>query len=163
MRTGKRRPTGRSGRRGRNELPYVSQGKVCFVGYFRGAGYVVMALCDGDNLMKTSVIYLASPYRGRDEWAVWTNIVSAHIAAKQIWNKGHACISPVSNTAFMGEMDDFNKWMRGDLEILSRCDAICLNFGWEKSEGCRMEYSKAIELGMPIYYGPDSVPDITGR
>jgi hypothetical protein len=115
----------------------------------------------GDIRMnKPMVIYLASPYRARDEWGVWTNIVSAHIAAKQIWNKGHACVSPVSNTAFMGEMDDFDKWMRGDLEILSRCDAICLNFGWEKSEGCRMEYSKAVELSLAIYYGPDSVPEI---
>jgi len=109
---------------------------------------------------KPMVIYLASPYRARDEWGVWTNIVSAHIAAKQIWNKGHACISPVSNTAFMGEMDDFNKWMRGDLEILSRCDAICLNFGWKNSVGCGLEYAKAIELGLTIYYGPDSVPEI---
>ena len=107
------------------------------------------------------VIYLASPYRAKDEWGVWTNIVSAHLAAKQLWSKGWACISPVSNTSFMGEVGDFNKWMDGDLEILSRCDALCLNYGWERSEGCRMEHDKAIELGLIIYFGPDNVSDLT--
>ena len=107
-----------------------------------------------------SVIYLASPYRAKDEWGVWTNIVSAHISAKQLWAKGYAVISPVSNSAWMGEMDDFEKWMEGDLEILSRCDILVLNYGWEKSRGCRMEFKKAIDLDMPIYYSVEDVPGI---
>ena len=112
--------------------------------------------------MKPLVLYLASPYRGRNEWDTYLNITSAHLAAKQIWSKGHACISPVSNTAWMGEMNDHNFWMRGDLEILARCDGLVLNLGWEKSHGCNEEYQEAIRLNMTIYFGPDSVPDITG-
>ena len=104
------------------------------------------------------VIYLASPYRAKDEWGVWTNIVSAHISAKQLWDKGYAVISPVSNSAWMGEMDDFEKWMEGDLEILSRCDILVLNHGWQKSRGCRMEYDRAIALGLRIYSSPEEVP-----
>ena len=109
---------------------------------------------------KPMVVYLSSAYRASDEWGTWCNIMSAHMAAKQIWGKGHACISPVSNTAWMGEMDDFDKWMAGDLEILSRCDAICMNLGWKKSVGCKIEHEYAAHLGLVIYYGPDSVPAI---
>jgi hypothetical protein len=111
-------------------------------------------------MTKPLVIYLASSYRAKDEWGVWCNIQAAHLGAKQIWNKGHACISPVSNTAWMGELDDFNKWMKGDLEILSRCDAICMNVGSEKSVGCSMELLRAKELGLIIFSSPDEVPEV---
>lgn len=104
------------------------------------------------------VIYLSHPYRSATEWGVWCNIQSAHTYAKQLWRKGWAVISPVSNTAFMGDTDDFDVWMSGDLEILSRCDAIAMSPGWERSEGCRMEYSKAVELGMAVY-NTEEVPN----
>jgi hypothetical protein len=59
----------------------------------------------------------------------------------------------------MGEAGDFDKWMAGDLEILSRCDAIVMCPGWNKSVGCLMEFSKAKELGIKIYHTIDEVPD----
>ena len=108
--------------------------------------------------MKKSVIYLAAPYRSSTEWGTYLNITSAHFYAKEMWRRGWACISPVSNSAFMGELGDHDKWMAGDIEILSRCDAICLCPGWERSVGCREEYAKALELGLTIYLSPDEVP-----
>jgi len=104
------------------------------------------------------IIYLSHPYRSGTEWGVWLNIHSAHLYAKDLWRKGYAVISPVSNTAFMGELDDFEHWMAGDLEILGRCDILVLAPGWERSEGCKMEYSKAIELGLKVYEDIEEVP-----
>lgn len=108
--------------------------------------------------MKKRVIYLSHPYRARTEWGLWCNIQSAHTYAKQLWMKGWVCLSPVSNTAFMGGEDDFEMWIDGDLELVSRCDAWAGAPGWERSEGCRMEYEKAIAGGLTIYTDINEVP-----
>jgi hypothetical protein len=104
------------------------------------------------------VLYLSHPYRAGTEWGVYLNVQSAHFYAKEMWRRGYACISPVSNTAFMGEAGDFDKWMAGDLEILGRCDILVLCPGWERSEGCRMEYDFARSRGLKIYQDVSEVP-----
>ena len=45
------------------------------------------------------------------------------------------------------------------LAFLDVSDLIVLLPGWEASAGCTAEYRRAIELGMPVYYGVRSVPD----
>jgi len=42
---------------------------------------------------------------------------------------------------------------------LDICDIIVLLPGWEASAGCQAEYSRSIELGMPAFYGVESVPN----
>jgi len=37
-------------------------------------------------------------------------------------------------------------------------DAILMLPGWERSEGSRMEYSRAVELRMPVYLSIEEVP-----
>jgi hypothetical protein len=45
------------------------------------------------------------------------------------------------------------------LAWLDVSDIIVLLPGWEASEGCQAEYSRSIELGMPAFYGVESVPN----
>ena len=42
-------------------------------------------------------------------------------------------------------------WIRGDLELLRRADAICMVGTWTESPGALQEYHLARALGMPIY------------
>lgn len=45
------------------------------------------------------------------------------------------------------------------MAFLEVSDIIVLLPGWEASEGCQAEFSRAAELGMPSFYGVRSVPD----
>ena len=45
------------------------------------------------------------------------------------------------------------------MAFLDISDIIVLLPGWEASEGCQAEYSRATELGMPIYEGINLVPE----
>ena len=103
------------------------------------------------------LIYLAGPYRGKTEWDVFLNIVTARIEAEGIMRKGWAVYTPHTQTMFSAL--SFDDIMERDLEILSRADALVLVGGWEKSEGSGMEYDRAVELGLKIYCSPEEVPN----
>jgi len=45
------------------------------------------------------------------------------------------------------------------MAFLDVSDIIVFLPGWEASKGCQAEYSRAIELGMPLYDELDTVPD----
>ena len=92
------------------------------------------------------VVFVSGPYRGNVEH----NIIAARRVAVNLWRQGYAVICPHLNTANFDAIypdikDDV--WLTGDLELLKRCDAICMVDGWEKSEGSRVENQKAIEWG----------------
>lgn len=99
------------------------------------------------------VIYIAGRYRSSCEWELETFIRKAEDAAIGLWAKGWAVICPHKNTAHfggaMGITDDV--WLKGDLEILRRCDAIYLLRNWKESTGARAELKLAKELGLDIY------------
>ena len=97
------------------------------------------------------VVYLASPYSANTDWDKWCNIRNAHKAAKEIWQHNMACLSPCSNTAFMGGDIKEQIFLDGDIEMLKRCDAIFMNEGWSKSNGCIAEKSYAISNDIPIF------------
>lgn len=117
------------------------------------------------------IAYVAGPYRGKDEFAVWQNILNAKRVAIKLWKKGYAVICPHANTAhfehFSATMKDCQvvdniadtTWLKGDLEILSRCDLVVMAPGWAKSEGARMEAARAKELGIIVFYFEPVVPE----
>ena len=100
------------------------------------------------------VIYVAGKYRARNEWELEMNLRHAEDVAIKLWAEGWAVICPHKNMAHFGGavgMDD-NIWLEGDLELLSRCDAIYMMSGWTTSEGATAERNLAKELGLEIYY-----------
>jgi hypothetical protein len=103
------------------------------------------------------VIYVAGPYRAINEYGVMRNIQSAGEVALAIWELGAAVICPHKNTAFFGGALPDSMWLRGDLEILDRCDALFAMYGWTESEGAKAEVDFAQSIGMPVFFTYDDL------
>jgi hypothetical protein len=103
------------------------------------------------------VFYVAGPYRSNTEWGLVENIRQAEYVASLLWSWGFAVISPHKNTAHFGGIHGLNDdvWLKGDLEILKRCDMVVVLPGWENSSGTKEEIELAKENHMPIYYWPE--------
>lgn len=101
------------------------------------------------------VIYVAGQYRAPTPWQILANIRRAQEVALAIWRLGAVAICPHANTAmFDGEAPD-EVWLRGDLELLRRCDAVVVVQGWERSTGATAERALAVDLGIPTFQ-PDN-------
>lgn len=98
------------------------------------------------------VIFISGAYRADTKADICRNIKKAREVAIKLWQDGWAVICPHSNTAlFDGEADD-SVWLKGDLEILSRCDAIYMMANWDKSKGARDELIFAQNEGIEVYF-----------
>jgi hypothetical protein len=99
------------------------------------------------------LVYVAGPYRGD----VDRNIEQARQVAIALWEAGHTAICPHLNTAHF-EQDccvPDQTYLSGDLDILSRCDAIVMTPDWEGSVGASAERQYAQQLRIPVYVFPD--------
>jgi hypothetical protein len=80
---------------------------------------------------------------------------------------GLAVLCPHANTAWMDgaqlEKDPISGvakgpgdeiFLKGDLEMLRRCDGLVLVGEWEKSAGCRDEHLLSMSLGIPAWEWP---------
>ncbi len=105
----------------------------------------------------THIIYVAGPYRSPIKRGVQHNIDRALVAAQRLWQMGYIAICPHSNSPhFEGE----DWWyLRGYLEVLSRCDAIYVLKGSENSRGTQAEIAEAKRLGLPIYREGENEPE----
>lgn len=109
------------------------------------------------------VAYVAGPYRSNDGiWGESLNIVAARRVAVELWRMGFAVMCPHSNTAHMdGAMypddrhADAQVFLRGDLEILHRCDLLVTVPGWEQSTGARGEVAEAKASLIPVLHWPE--------
>jgi hypothetical protein len=97
------------------------------------------------------VVYIAGPYRGSGEYQVLQNIREAEELALRVWRTGAACICPQKNTAFFGGAAPDEVWLKGDQEIVRRCDAVVCTKGWTASIGATGEVELARRLGIPVF------------
>lgn len=96
------------------------------------------------------LVYVAGPYRAETPHKIAENIHRARLLALRVWKLGAVAICPHMNTAhFDGECPD-DVWLKGDLEILRRCDAVILADGWAGSSGTMAEVAEAERLGIPV-------------
>jgi hypothetical protein len=102
--------------------------------------------------MKMKVLYVAGPYRAASEYQVLQNIREAEAISLELWKMGFAAICPHKNTAFLGGAHDMpdDVWLRGDLEILERCDGVVLTPRWQYSAGAKAEKDHAQKHGIPV-------------
>jgi len=107
------------------------------------------------------VAYVAGPYRAETEYELVSNIRVAEKAAVALWQMGYAVICPHMNSAHMGGVCQDKVFLRGDLEILRRCDLIVLVDGWESSAGARDEYIQADLISMPKFEYPRDAEKLT--
>ncbi len=98
------------------------------------------------------VIYVAGAYRNKTEWGLVENIRHAEAAAIKLWQEGWAVICPHKNTAHFGGLCPDDTWLKGDIEMLKRCDAIYMLKGYEGSEGAMIELATAAIKNLEIIY-----------
>ena len=100
------------------------------------------------------IIYVAGRYRSNYEWQLEEFLRQAEDAALKLWEEGWAVICPHKNTAhFGGALGIPDKtWINGDLEILSRCDAIYMLSNYRESRGAMAELALAKKLGLQVIY-----------
>ena len=89
------------------------------------------------------LIYVSGRYSATNNRHIEDNIANARIVAEKLWARGWAVVCPHLNTAHMENIADYEVFMEGDMEILSRCDAIYMVNGWLESSGAVREHSFA--------------------
>lgn len=101
------------------------------------------------------VIYLAGPYSGDIDG----NIQRARALAIEVWRAGLFCLCPHLNTIhFEKDLDmDSQEYVKRDLWILARCDALLTIPGWEHSEGARQEVSFCLANQVPVFHSIDAL------
>lgn len=100
------------------------------------------------------VAFVSGPYRAPTVQGIVQNIREAETVALGLWQFGFAAICPHKNTGLLDGAAPDEVWLRGDLEILRRCDLVVMLPRWEKSEGATKERDRALELGIPVFDWP---------
>ncbi len=103
------------------------------------------------------VVYVAGPFRGPSAWEIEQNIRRAEELALEVWRSGAACLCPHTNTRFFQGAADDEVWLKGDLELLERCDAMILTEDWQRSSGARAEFAHAMSKGIQIFHSLDAM------
>lgn len=98
------------------------------------------------------VVYIAGPFRGPNAWEIEENIRRAERLALQVWRAGAVALCPHTNTRFFQGAADDAVWLAGDLEMLSRCDAVIFTPDWHQSSGARAEYDYATGHGIAVLH-----------
>lgn len=73
-------------------------------------------------------------------------------ASKKAETMGYKAVNPMADPIDGWEWDEY---MRRDIAMLCKCDAIMLMSGWENSKGACLEKQIADALGMEMFYDID--------
>ena len=98
------------------------------------------------------IAYIAGPYRSETHHGIELNIREAEAVAIKYWKLGYAVICPHKNTAHFDGLAEDDIWLKGDLEILRRCDVIVLMKTWQKSTGAKEEHKEAVRCGLEVIH-----------
>lgn len=117
------------------------------------------------------VIYIAGPYSAATPEGVARNVQAAATAGRHCMHLGWAVVCPHSMThgweheagpivfsgansmtyAYDCDALAYEQFIATDLELLRRCDAVCLVGDWQHSRGAMGELALADELGLPAW------------
>lgn len=98
------------------------------------------------------VVYIAGPFRGNSAWDIECNIRRAETLALEVWRLGAAALCPHTNTRFFQNAAPDEVWLKGDIEMLKRCDAIIMTDNWTQSSGAVAEHDFAEINSIPVFY-----------
>jgi Domain of unknown function (DUF4406) len=105
------------------------------------------------------VVYIAGPFRGNSAWDIECNVRRAETLALEVWRLGAAALCPHTNTRFFQNAAPDDVWLKGDLAMLDKCDAIIMTEDWERSSGARAEHDFAGAALIPIFYDLSSLEE----
>ena len=90
-------------------------------------------------------IYIAGPMTGHADH----NYPAFHAAAERLEEAGWDVVNPAEN--FGGRTDlPRESYLRADVALLVKCEAIAMLPGWQESQGAKLEYLLAREFGMMV-------------
>ena len=98
------------------------------------------------------VIYVSGSYRNETIGGLFQNIIHARDSAIKLWQGNWVVICPHLNTFLMDGLCGDRVWLEGDLELLSRCDAIYMLNNYQDSQGALEELELAKKLGLEILF-----------
>lgn len=87
-------------------------------------------------------IYIAGPMSGLPEH----NLPAFAQAAIDLDSAGYHAVNPGERGAIDGW--SWSDYLRADIPLLLKCDAVALLPGWENSKGARLEFTIAHDLDM---------------
>ena len=97
------------------------------------------------------VAFVSGPYRADTISQTVQNIRIAESVAQELWQLGWCALCPHLNTALFDGLCDDSVWLKGDLELLRRSDALVRLPKWRNSTGAVAEHDLARELGLEVY------------
>ena len=98
------------------------------------------------------LLYLAHKIRDpRGPWWMQEHIREAEGVSLRLWMMGAAVICPGKNTLWFDGAAPDDVWLNGDLEMISRCDAVVMSPNWVTSEGAKHEREFAVSKGVPVF------------
>ena len=98
------------------------------------------------------VVYVAGPITAATCWLEELNVRRAEAVALELWKSGYAAICVHAAGRFYAGEATKETWLRGDLEILRRCDVVVVCDGWEGSPGTLGEIAEAQRNAIPVFY-----------
>lgn len=99
-------------------------------------------------------VYIAGAYTGKTKEERDLNIAHAEAVGREIARKGKFPVIPHKNTRqFDDSAPDIDKefWLKGDIGLMLKCDAVIFIEGWEHSLGAVAEMEEAKNANMLIY------------
>lgn len=98
------------------------------------------------------IVFISQPMNGKDE---------AHIKAGRACIKGYVKCKYGDSVIFIDSyLEDYNpkngcipmKYLAKSIELLADADLAVFGEGWEKSRGCVIEHSCAVQYGIRVMY-----------
>ncbi len=108
------------------------------------------------------IIYISGKYTGKTLEETNENIEYAKKVAIYLWDRGYVALCPHTNSPHAESecSATYDDYLNGDLELLSRCDAIVMLSNWNFSNGAKVELEFAKANNIPIFYYPDNMPTL---
>jgi len=107
--------------------------------------------------VKLPLIYIAGPFRGPTPYDVRRNVERARDAGLWVARQGGYPVIPHTMTSDFDKQLTDEFWLDGTMELLRRCDAICMMENWAKSVGAQAERREAVRLELPVLYVDDNM------
>lgn len=96
--------------------------------------------------MSRETLYLSGPMSGRAAH----NYPAFHDAAKRLRDLGYRVLNPAEIDSTLTDGWRHADYMRRDLKLLWRCDAVAMLPHWETSRGAGIEVQVAHAIGLPV-------------
>jgi len=99
----------------------------------------------------TIIVFVSGRFRAPSMWDIECNIRNAEHRSLELWRAGFVALCPHMNTHYFDGAAPDDIWLKGDLAMLARCDAMLVIDSGESS-GVQAEIAFCHEKGIPVYY-----------